>query len=183
MADLDLLTFDEAAAALSRGAARLDDDVAVDLAAVITAASVRLDHVIGAGVIRTITEARTARSTRVLLSSWPIVSITSVTNDGAAVTDYRTTAKFGTLHRECGWSCHPDAVEVTFTAGRAESTVDVESRIKVACQIVVRHMWEQDRTLGAAMVDQGIAITTPRSFSIPKRALDLVRDLTRPTIF
>lgn len=191
MAALDLLSTDEALSALARGAAAVTDADAIPLAAIITAASIRLDQLIGASVIRTVTaEVHTARRPSILLRSWPVVSIDTVTEDDVelAATDTKLESEWGVLRRVSGtslsdWTTSPGGVVVTYDAGRVDSTAEVDARIKTAAQIVVRHMWEQDRTLGAALLDQSIQITTPRSYSVPKRALELVRDLIRPTYF
>jgi len=189
--ELDLLSIDEGLAALPRGAAQVSDADAVPLSTIISAASARLDQRIGCSVIRAVDDERhTPRRIPVLLRHWPVVELVSVAEDDVPLVaaDTYLEPQWGVLRRvRCrsvaDWTCTPGGVVVSYRAGRCGATADVDPRIKAAAQIVVRHMWEQDHTLGAAMTDQGFPLSTPRSFSVPKRALDLVADLVRPSFF
>lgn len=191
MPELDLLSIDEGLAALPLGTAQVTDADAVQLSTIISAASARLEQRIGCSVFRTVdAEQHSPRRPPILLRRWPVAELVSVAEDGVtlAATDTHLEPAWGVLRRVryrgvADWTCTPGGVVVSYRAGRCGSTADVDPRIKAAAQIVVRHMWEQDHTLGAAMTDQGFPLSTPRSFSVPKRALDLVADLVRPSFF
>lgn len=72
---------------------------------------------------RTLTyETRTAEAytgdggTEIYLDLYPVETITAITMDGEAVTDYTLTQKAGLLYRESGWD-YDSALLVTYTGG------------------------------------------------------------------
>ena len=75
---------------------------------------------------RTLTrETRTAEKyetagTRIYLDLYPVETVSAITMNGAAVTDYTLNAKSGCLYREDGW---PDEVTVTYIGGYRLETV------------------------------------------------------------
>lgn len=195
MAAIDIVTFDEAQRILGTDAGQWDAVDTAEATDIVTAVSARLDQIIGATMARTVVAELDGGVRHLRLPMWPILTVTSVIEwDGttqrtltaenraapAADNYLLRSAKWGVLtRRRTGssgyWACGDANVIVTYQAGRTSADRDLQ-RIKRAAAICVRHVWEQERTIGST----GVGETPPRSFSIPKRALELVADLIRP---
>lgn len=198
MATLDMITRPEALAILSREGADLSNVDEDELNRLITAASTELVRHIGASVKRPIVQQLNGGGHLVELEVWPIASITSV-HEWVGTTDLTITErvlgvansnefiadrKFGRLRRTVSgrryrWADGEQNIVVDYIAGRADTTTDVSEQEKRACAITVRHLWEQDKTLGMPMVDQ----QTARPWAVPLRAIQLCSELVRPTGF
>lgn len=176
MATTDIVTLTEATDYLS--GQRMDSSPL--LATWISAATSAIEDRVGPVVNRTITsEAYDGGGPFVLLRSYPVASVTTVTEDGAGLISaqwllYPTTGKL--CRRTAGT---PDVfapgernIAVTYVAGRAASTSAVAPRIKQACLIVLAHMWRSEHGTSAGSFDQ--TGTFPAGFAIPNRALELL---------
>lgn len=170
MADtLDVLTLAEGKAAVKVGSGDSSHDT--DLAALITAVSRRLDQCAGPVVVRTITdELHDGNVDSIWLRSYPVTSITTVTEyDGTTATvltqetvgtqpasgylpdryDPAPSLYNGRLIRRAGGAdwCFPYGrlnVKVTYVAGRYSATATVDSRFKIAAEIMLQNLWRAD---------------------------------------
>lgn len=150
MGDLDLLDPDEAKRAIN-----VDLDVSAyddALALLVSGVSEDFDNVCGPVVAREVVEYFDGCG-RLLLSSTPVLSITSVVESGSTVieADYRLDGQNhdATLVRLSGgylstWAWGDQSVAVTYQAGRCESTADVPQRFKQAAASIVARQWRQD---------------------------------------
>lgn len=174
MADtLDVITLAEGKSAVGIASADTSQDTA--LALKITAVSRRLDRLCGPVVQRTVTdEVHPGGCPWVRVRRWPVASFTTVTeyDDGSAqvltLEDYDTrptagysperwestpTAVFnGVIWRRSsgsGWwfPDGPEAVKITYVAGRAANTAAVDAVFKEAAGIALKNLW---RTMEAA---------------------------------
>jgi len=75
-----------------------------------------------------------SHSTWLTLPGLPVVSVQSVTEDGAPVTDFRLAS--GRLWRRCGWSYDygPSLLTVTYTHGLAEPPADI---VDMVCRLAL----------------------------------------------
>jgi hypothetical protein len=151
---LDVLTDDEARAALSWGA--LDSSKDDLLAACVTAASRRLDVCVGPVVRRSVTSETCAPHGSVIeLAYGPVTAVSSVTEAGTALAagdwyaePYRPnpTLLSGVLVRRSGdfdhpWDCERGTVTVGYLAGRFASTTSVDPVYKQACGLILKNLW------------------------------------------
>lgn len=154
----------------------------VELAVFISAASEAIEDYVGAVVNRTVTEVHDGGRDRVLLSKLPVVSITSVTDNGTvlAASAYKVDAPSGVLTRVAGRGTYPfnpgvQSLSVVYVAGRAASTTAAPNRYKMAALIIIQHLWETQRPAAAGPFNQGSDDFDPRyTYSIPRRALELL---------
>ncbi|WP_332644076.1 hypothetical protein [Aeromicrobium sp.] len=72
---------------------------------------------------QTVTVSVTGAQLRLLALPRPVATITAVTIDGSAVTDYKALPEG--LWRACGWGCVPTVVEVSATFGLPEVPADI----------------------------------------------------------
>lgn len=171
---LDVLTLLEAKTSLGIAATDTQNDTA--LKQKITAVSRRLDRLCGPIVQRTVTdEVHPGGCPSIKVRRWPVASFTTVTeyDDGTAqvltLEDFDTrpddgysperwestpTAVFnGTIWRRTSghgswFPSGPEAVKVTYVAGRAANTAAVDPAFKEAAGIALKNVW---RTMEAAV--------------------------------
>lgn len=193
--NLALITYNEAKDILDLSNTEFDtnDNFVVD--ALIDAVTAAVEERIGAWVERPfdITISTPRPTTRVYLPStdeqnptwvaWPIRTVTSVIENGDPVdpSGYAT-GPWGVLTRrrsgfDVWWKTGRNNIRVVGTMGRVDATEQVPPVVKHVAAITLRHCWEQDRTVGQPLVEG--AVSTPRAFSVPRRALDLVPKLVR----
>lgn len=201
MADtLDVLTLDEAKAALNITGATFD----TELASYITAVSQRLDDICGPIVQRTVTDEAHDGGTPVI---WPylapVASIVSVVEyvsgtDSALAAETPATsgdyvlANAGTINsqirRRSGWATQAFAagtgnILVTYVAGRFATTAVVAPKFKQAAAIFLSHLWRFEQGQGSATFggsSEGLGIP---SFGTPNAVRDLVAaELRGPAI-
>lgn len=187
MADTDILTAAEAAAALNK--AGLSSNAL--LIAVNTAVAKSIDWWCGPVVQRTVTaELHDGGCSTIWLDERPVTSITSITVNGGtplvANTSYRAhrshndrsllsgrvDAVSGTALStfDTGW----DAVSVTYVAGRFADTASVDERFKTAARITLRNQWRQ-YDIGSSRLDEYDVPTHPfPTFALPKAAAQLL---------
>lgn len=131
---------------------------------------------IGPVVRRTVVERVSGSGKMLLLSTVPIISITSI---AAAVTgggtytaaDLTVDTATGMVRYLSGADFVGYDVNVTYTAGR---TV-VPPSVILAAKIVLKHMWETQRGPGPAAIAQGEEeVVAGAGFTIPNRALSLL---------
>lgn len=177
--DADILTLAEARSALRQGSSTADDTT-IEL--LITAASIRIDQGVGPVVRRTITaETLDGEGTMLQLAHWPVVSVTSVVEDGTTLTSdqYRMDYEKGQLHRRLNdwdypWEIGLDNIEVTYIAGRFASTATVDAFYKEGCRLLLRHLWrsEQWNVAGLGPQDFDVPQIAYPTYSVPKAVID-----------
>jgi len=148
----DVVTLAEARTALNQGSQTAND---TEIAALVTAVSESLDSDDGIGptVIRDIAEETyDGRGTAIQLNHYPVFAITSVTEDGTALTatDYHCDTETGTLYRRSGdydttWEVGRDNVAVVYRAGRVASTALVTERTKQGASMILKHLWRSEQ--------------------------------------
>lgn len=178
MAATDVVTVAETKLQLN-----MDDTTSdAELAVFISAASEAIEDYVGAVVDRSVTEVFDGGRDRVLLSKLPVVSITSVTDNGTvlAAAGYKVDSPSGVLTRVSGRDPYPftpgiQSLSVVYVAGRAATTAAAPSRYKMAALIIIQHLWETQRPAAAGPFAQGSDDFDPRyTYSIPRRALELL---------
>lgn len=168
---LDVITADEAKAALNIQALDWDSGWDSELEAVVTAASRLLDSVYGPIVKRTITDERHAGRGDVLALRYrPVLSVTTVKEykGGVATTltaetelaagGYRIELSSGRIYRRSSWQPYPfgdQSAVVTYVAGRYNTTTDVDRKFRVAAKIAVVHLWQHFGAGSGAAVSGG----------------------------
>lgn len=187
MADtLDVLTLAEGYACLRQGSSTAN---ATTITYLITAVSRRLDRGVGPIVRRTLTaETYDGEGTFIQLASWPVSSVTTVTEDGTTLTsdDYYIDSEKGLLYRIQGdydyrWELGRDNVEVTYIAGRYASTATVDEDYKQGARLMLRHLWrsEEWNVNGLGVQDFDVPQVAFPSFSVPKAVIDWFGPLWR----
>lgn len=175
MADiLDVISLAEGKTAVGIASADTSQDTA--LAARITAVSRRLDRLCGPIVQRTVTdEVHPGGCPSIRVRRWPVASFTTVTEYDATAAQVLTLEDFDTQpaagflperwestptavfngwiwRRASGlpWSFPdgPEAVKVTYVAGRAANTAAVDAAFKEAAGIALKNVW---RTMESAV--------------------------------
>lgn len=202
---LDILTLSEAKSILAIS----DTSTDTELARVITSVSRRLDTYIGPVVRRSVTsETHSGGGSRIELNHGPVYAIASVTEYQGTTARTVTAETAGTEpsegfyaeryipnpsllsgvlirrvsgHDSC-WYWGRGNVQVTYTAGRAETTGAVDPIHKEAAGIMLRNLWRsyQQSTGGFGEFDTP-AQNFP-TFAIPKAVVELLADEVQPTI-
>lgn len=157
MADpLDLITFEEAQAALNLNSSRVPAN-AEQIELWVTAISRRVDSRVGAVVKRTVTDTLTPDGPTLVLSTKNPYAITSVTEyiGGTAsvltAEDHDTVGTYlfrdGELSRRSGWSYTDwlgETVIVVYTAGLFDTTADVDADYKLVAGSALRRLWARE---------------------------------------
>lgn len=143
MSASDLVTLDEARSALGLGRGDTAQNPAISR--LIGSATELIEAHMGYGVQREVVETSDGGQYRLQLQAWPVVSITSVTVDGTAVTTEDWVISLpnygevvGNLHRPSG----PQEMVITYQAGRFADTASVSDLWKEGCMIQLRHQWQ-----------------------------------------
>lgn len=167
MADIDIITLDEAKAALNMD---LDDDTFDDeLAMFVTAVSERIDDLCGPVVKRAVTdEVHIGGGAIIWPHQPPVDTIESIIEyaSGAATTlsaesltvagDYvfdNAGTHNALLRRRSSWSNRSfggGQVVVSYTAGRFDTTDDVSAKFKQAAAKTLAWLWKGDQGVGSA---------------------------------
>lgn len=149
----------------------------------IEAASGLAELISGRTMRRAVTEKHSGRGCQMVLDQWPVLSVTSVTENGIvlAASGY-SLSDSGVLTRVSGyqplpWARGVDNIAVSYVAGRAT----VPAAVSLAVQIIVQHLWQTRR--GAAQVtglggsdSSGVEMEAVRmyGFAVPNRARQLL---------
>lgn len=149
----DILTLAEARTALNQGTQTSND---TEIAAIVTAISERLDDNedgLGPVIIRQLPQQTyDGAGTCIQLTSWPVHSVSAVTEDGTAlaVADYHIDTEKGLLYRQSGdydkaWCVGRDNIAVTYKAGRYASTETVPEKFKQGARLFLKHQWAAEQ--------------------------------------
>jgi hypothetical protein len=168
---LDILTPAEAKGSFNALGSDWDSAWDTELEQIITAASRFVDSVYGPVVKRTITgERHDSAADLVALKYRPVLSVTTVTEyqggaptvltaeTEAAAGGYRVDLATGRVYRRSSWAGYPfgyQSVVVTYVAGRANDTVSVDPKFKIAAKLAVVHLWQHFGAGGGAAVSGG----------------------------
>lgn len=190
MADpLDILTDAEARQILSIGT--LDTNRPDLLAQVITTASRRLDECVGPVVKRSVTsETCTPHGSTIELSMGPVTAVSSITEDGTAVSSsdwyalpYKPNPQLlsGVIVRRAGdypypWRCGLGLVTVGYLAGRFASTTAVEAKYKQGCALILKNLWRTyENNIGQAD-EYAVPQQSFPATAVPKAVRDLLQE-------
>ncbi len=125
---------------------------------------------------RTVTaETHDGGSESVLLCWTPVISVTSVTDDGTAVADYVLESDSGVLWRDeltgTPWTTGRRVVSVTYVAGYAAPPADVQQAVLEA----LRHLWTTQRgAMGGRNPFAGDEYAQGTGWSLPRRVVELL---------
>jgi hypothetical protein len=190
MADtLDVLTLDEAKAAVANNAGTNNDML---LESYITGVSRFLDTICGPIVKREITEEpRSSTGNSIFLSKWPVDSITTVTEYtgttalvltaetvGTAPSDaYSPDLAAGMIYRrrsgyDSRWATGRGNIVVTYIAGRFDTTDEVDERFKRAAGITLANLWRREQGMGVQLADGFVAMGA--TYALPDAAKALL---------
>lgn len=142
MSVTDLLTFDEAVAAIDKKTDTIRDDIT----ALITAVSRLIDRKCGPVVIRSVSEQHEARQV-LMLRQAPVAVVTTINSDAYDPAVHQLDRHGFLRLRSCGWFVAAPSdgwVTVAYTAGRVASTVLVADHFKTAAKIALRDIWKRE---------------------------------------
>lgn len=210
MADtLDVLTLAEAKAELSIGTGDTSKDTT--LARKITAVSRRIDQLCGPIVVRTFTgEVLEGGATHAWVQFRPVFSWTTVTEYSATEAqvldpeDYDTQPTYGYIAQRGGtptsvysgrlerrsaggalaFPAGPEAVRVTYVAGRYATTAAVDPLFKEAAAIMLKNAWRTQESAVQALGEFDVPAQNFPRFGTPNYVRDILADewLAAPVI-
>ncbi len=197
VSDIAVLSLDEARTAVLNTSSQDKDD---QLAPLVDAVSVRLDELCGPIVIRTVTDELHA-GCRPSFTTYkrPIDTITSIIEAWGATTYTLTAETWGTAptygyrfdpatqiisRRDGGYTTQfANEIKITYEAGRAADTAAAPSKFKEAAKIILAHIWRNEHGSGNPTFGGDSEVSFGTSFSIPKRALEILgNDLRAPAV-
>lgn len=197
--DLDVLTIEEGRAAIGLAATNTSKDTL--LVPKITAVSRRLDRACGPIVRRDVTgEVLPGGQPSVRVRQWPVFSFTTVTEYSAGVPQVLTVEDFdtqpeegysperwdtptavynGRLWRRCsggrGWFPEgPEAVKITYVAGRAVDTESVDPLFKDAAAVMLKNAWRPHETAIQDLGEFDVPAQNFPRFGIPNYVRDML---------
>ena len=125
---------------------------------------------------RTVTaETHDGGSPTLLLRWTPVISVTTVTDDGTAVTDYLLEPESGVLWRDddglLTWAGSRRGVTVAYVAGYASPPADVQQAVLET----LRHLWTTQRgTMSGRNPLAGDEYANGTGWSLPRRVTELL---------
>jgi len=124
---------------------------------------------------RTFTETHDGGSPTLLLRWTPVISVTTVTDDGTAVTDYLLEPESGVLWRDddglLNWAGSRRGVTVAYVAGYTSPPADVQQAVLEA----LRHLWTTQRgTMSGRNPLAGDEYANGTGWSLPRRVTELL---------
>lgn len=201
MADIDLLTFAEAKEELGIGPTDTSKDTI--LGRKITAVSERLDDACGPIVKRTVAgEVLVGGTVDAWVARWPVYSWTSVTEYSGTVAqildpeDYDTQPAYGYVAERGGtptsiysgrltrraaggtlaFPVGPEAVRVTYEAGRYADTDSVGALFKEAAAVMLQNAWRPQEAAVQSMGEFDVPAQNFPRFGIPNYVRDMLAD-------
>lgn len=202
MADtLDLLSLAEGKAAVGITDAGTSLDTL--LAQKITAVSRRFDRSFGPVVVRTYTdEVHPGGHDSIWVRHWPVSSFTTVTEYAATVSQALTSEDFdtqptegyfaerwhtptanfsGRLYRRGGgaravFPVGPEAVKVTYVAGRAANTAAVDPAFKDAASVMLKNTWRPHEAATQIMNEFDVPAQNFPRFGVPNYVIDMLAE-------
>lgn len=173
MAVTDIVTVAEVKTHLNISASDTSQDT--ELAAFIEAVTPVVEHITGPVVARQVVEKHDGGCEAIVLRQPPVVSVTSVTEDGVTVaaSDY-TLSDAGVLYRTSRvWLYGRGKVQVTYQAGRSA----VPASIALAAKELVRINWRPQQGGNYSPFDGGAADEVGQvrfGFFVPNRVAEML---------
>lgn len=170
-----IISLDDALAALNM--TTTDEKQRDDLRLYIAAATPVIEDIVGTVVTKTVVQKADGGHGSVTLWETP-VSITSVTENGTATTDYWLDEQAGILYGGSQTSARTfppgrGAIVITYTAG----TNVIPQNVRLGTRELVRHWWQIGKQGGgrAAPVNTTahMDVWTPSGFAVPRRVMEL----------
>lgn len=193
MATTDLL--DEVEARQYLGIGMTDESKSALVTAYVTACSSRIVAAVGPIVYGTLTETHDGGGSVVFLESFPLHSVTQVveydgltagtltaeTNAAKPAAGYVANLKVGKITRRDtnSTTLFPRGVgnvSVTFVAGRCASTAAVPERYKMACGVMLQHLWRSQQSSNAVLGEYDVPQNNFPRFSVPNAVKELLAD-------
>lgn len=173
-----LITLDEARASL--GWATTNTANNTDLERYIEAATPVIENITGPLLVKQLTFAFDGGVEKIVLPV-PFTSVVSVTENGAAFTNYVADADKGII--TAGTTIAPDVFEpgvdnivVTVSVGSAT----IPANVKLAARELVRFWWQQGRQANIpAFGEAPESNSVPMGFAVPKRVYELLEPNSR----
>jgi hypothetical protein len=130
---------------------------------------------------RTVTETHDGGG-KVLLRTYPVISLTTVTDNGITLTASQYRERDGVVTRKSGTSATNfttglDGVSVTYQAGRTSVPADLRQAVLEQ----VRHMWETQRGQQRGRRD-GETFVAGQGYTFSNRVLQLIGPYELPSI-
>jgi len=169
----------EVKAHLNIGADNIGSDD--EIRAFINAATAAIEQRVGPMTRRTVTETHDGGG-KVLLRTYPVISLTTVTDNGITLTSGQYRERDGVVTKKSGTSATNfttglDGVSVTYQAGRTSVPADLRQAVLEQ----VRHMWETQR--GQQRGRRGGDDYTPgAAFNLTIRVKELIAPYELPGI-
>lgn len=137
-----------------------------------------------------VTERRDGGDGVIFLSNYPVISISSVTDDGDTLDDpssegagdggYDYIADIGELYKEQGvFTTGRQKVEVTYTAGYGSTEADIPFDLKQAALIWIAQMWDVDVENYATIITEGEVVRPSR---MPRQSTQLLQPYVKVNV-
>lgn len=174
MAVTDIVTVAEVKTHLNIPATDTSQDA--ELAGFVEAATPVIEHITGPVVARSVVENHDGGCDAIVLRQPPVVSVTSVTEDGTTVASSEyTLSDSGVLYRTYGvWMPGRGKVRVTYQAGRSP----VPASIALAAKELIRVNWRPQQGGNFSPFDGGpgdVGAGEPRlGFFVPNRVVEML---------
>lgn len=115
-----------------------------------------------------------------VLKRWPVISVSSATSDGAAVTDLDLDEGPGVVYGSFGSTRR--GISVSYVAGRTSLPVDLEAAVLE----LVRHLWVTQRVPGTRLRGSGEpderTLQGVSTYLLPYRVQTLIEPHLKPTL-
>lgn len=156
------ITLDELKDHLNITSSRDDAELMLHLGAAVGA----VEGIVGPLTARTVVETARGNGSTVLLSQYPVVSVTSLTETELPIT-YSTNLAAGLLSEVYTYG----TVEATYVVGRTTIPDD----LRLAVLIIAGHLWKlQQGATPSALQGDEFDVTPGMGYAIPSRAQDLL---------
>lgn len=171
-----LISVDDAATGLKWGAGDRDTNLEA-LALYVATATEVIEDIVGAVLIRTVIQPADGGKSGIALWERPS-SITSVTVDGVANTEYVPNLNAGIVYADGGRGRFPEGrqnIVVTYRTGAAS----VPPSIQLAARELIRHLWQIGQQAPSAGAQPAYVPNpkqmglTPSGFAVPNRVIEL----------
>lgn len=149
--------------------------VADNLAGIIAAAVAVLEGRIGPLLARPVTETLPGCCRNLLLSTPPLLSVTSLAGTSAVDVSTLTTLRWGLIaYADTATAFYDGSYTVTYQAGWAATVDDIPADLMLALKELVRHLWQPFRGAPNRNPSATAPETNLTSFALPNRVLQLL---------
>lgn len=166
-----LITLEEAKKSIFGSLSVSADDA--DIEDYISAATPVIEDIVGP--VRARTETVTVNGGRdTIVLPWPVATITSITENGAVVTDFTANIETGVIYggltgNPRTWRDGTRNIIVVVTVGGP-----VPPNVKLGTRELVRFWWQQGRQGNRpAFGNDADIVETPKGFAVPRRVIEL----------